>query len=130
MTLWSMARSPLMMGGNLPALDKDDWTVSLLTNPDVIEVDQHSKENRAVTTTDTSAIWLARPENGAGYYLAVFNLSDADQFVRKEWKELGVPAGRYRIHDLWEDKDFDPLPSLIITLRPHASVLYKIEAAK
>ena len=130
MTLWSMARSPLMMGGNLPALDKDDWTVSLLTNPDVIEVDQHSKENRAVTTTDTSAIWLARPENGAGYYLAVFNLSDADQFVRKEWKEFGVPAGRYRIHDLWEDKDFDPLPSLIITLRPHASVLYKIEAAK
>jgi hypothetical protein len=41
-----------------------------------------------------------------------------------------LPAGKYRIHDIWEDKDFDPLPSLIITLRPHASVLYKIEAAK
>jgi hypothetical protein len=130
MTLWSMARSPLMIGGNLPAIDKDDWTLSLLTNPEVIDIDQHSRDNHAVITTDTSAIWLARPENGGGYYLAVFNLSDSDQFVRKEWKELGVPAGRYRIHDIWEEKDFDPLPSLIITLRPHASVLYKIDAAK
>jgi hypothetical protein len=119
-----------MMGGNLPAIDKDDWTLSLLTNPDVIEIDQHSKDNRALITTDSSAVWLARPENGAGYYLAVFNLGDTDQFVKKEWKELGVPAGRYRIHDIWESTDFDPLPSLIITLRPHASVLYKIEAAK
>ncbi len=127
MTLWSIFRSPLMMGGNLPALDKDDWTLSLLTNPEVIDVNQHSKENRAVITTDTRAVWLARPESGAGYYLAIFNLSDKDEFVKYEWKELGIPAGTYRIRDIWEDKDFDPFKSLIITLRPHASVLYKIE---
>ena len=47
--------------------------------------------------------------------------------MKHEWTELGVPAGNYRIHDLWEDKDFDPVKSLIIMLRPHASVLYKIE---
>ncbi len=130
MTLWSIFRSPLMMGGNLPSLDKDDWTTSLLTNPEVIDVNQHSKDNRAVITTDVRAVWLARPESGEGYYLAVFNISDNAQFVKYEWKELGVPAGNYRIRDIWEDKDFDPLKSLIITLRPHASVLYKIEAMK
>jgi hypothetical protein len=91
MTLWSIFRSPLMMGGNLPALDKDDWTTSLLTNQEVIDVDQHSKDTRAVITTDTAAVWLARPENGGGYYLAVFNIGDTDQFVKREWKELGVP---------------------------------------
>ena len=129
MTLWSIFRSPLMMGGNLPALDKDDWTTSLLTNQEVIDVDQHSKDTRAVITTDTAAVWLARPENGGGYYLAVFNIGDSEQFVKHEWKELGVPSGSYRIRDLWEGKDFDPVKSLIIMLRPHASVLYKIEPA-
>lgn len=127
MTLWSIFRSPLMMGGNLPLLDKDDWTTSLLTNAEVIDVDQHSKDTRAVITTDTAAVWLARPENGDGYYLAVFNIGDTEQFVKHEWTELGVPTGNYRIHDLWEGQDFDPVKSLIIMLRPHASVLYKIE---
>lgn len=126
MTLWSIFRSPLIMGGDLLALTDDDWTTSLLTNEEVIEVDQHSNHNHAVLTTDTTAVWLARPENGEGYYVAVFNLSDKEQTVHYEWKDLGVPAGTYRIHDLWEGKDFDPVKSLIITLRPHASVLYRI----
>ncbi len=126
MTLWSIFRSPLMMGGDLLALTDDDWTTSLLTNPEVIEVDQHSKDNHAVITTDTTAVWLARPENDGGYYLALFNIGDKEQTLRYEWKELGVPPGSYRIHDLWEGKDFDRLTSLLLTLRPHASVLYRI----
>jgi len=130
MTLWSIFRSPLMMGGDLLSLSDDDWTTSLLTNPAVIEVDQHSKDNRAVITTDTTAVWTARPENSGGYYVAVFNIGDQEQTIHYDWKELGVPAASYRIHDLWEDKDFDPVKSLIITVRPHASVLYKIEAAR
>ena len=39
-TLWAMARSPLFVGGNLTQMD--DTMKSLLTNPGVIEVDQHS----------------------------------------------------------------------------------------
>jgi hypothetical protein len=125
-TLWSIARSPLIMGGDLMSLDKDDWTTSLLTNPDVIEVDQHSRDNRAVITTDKAAVWTARPEDGDGYYLAIFNLGDTNQTLHYEWKDLGLPAGSHRIHDLWEDKDFDPLSNVTVTLPPHASVLYKV----
>ena len=39
-TLWCMFRSPLMWGGN--PTKSDAWTVSLLTNPEVLDVDQHS----------------------------------------------------------------------------------------
>ena len=46
MTLWSMFRSPLMMGGDL--LSMDEWTTSLLTNPEVIALDQHSRDNHPV----------------------------------------------------------------------------------
>jgi len=42
MTLWSIFPSPLMIGGELPKADA--WIVSLLTNPEVLAVDQHSSE--------------------------------------------------------------------------------------
>jgi alpha-galactosidase len=127
MTLWSISRSPLMMGGDLLALNDDDWTTSLLTNPDVIEVNQHSKGNRALITNDTTAVWVAQPEEGKAHYLAIFNIGDKEQDIHYEWKDVGLPGANYSLHDLWEDKDFGPLESLIITLRPHASVLYKVE---
>ena len=44
MTLWSIARSPLIMGGDLRHLDAP--TLALLTNPEVIAVNQASTANR------------------------------------------------------------------------------------
>ncbi|HEX3083143.1 MAG TPA: glycoside hydrolase family 27 protein, partial [Pyrinomonadaceae bacterium] len=70
-TLWSMFRSPLIMGGNL--LLADAWTTSLLTNGEVIAIDQHSKENRPVITTESLAVWTARPDTGRDYYVSIFN---------------------------------------------------------
>lgn len=49
LTLWSMLRSPLFLGANVTA--NDPWTTSLLTNSDVIAVDQHSKGSRPVIST-------------------------------------------------------------------------------
>ena len=128
-TLWSIFRSPLIMGGDLPSADK--WTKSLLTNPEVIQVDQHSRDNRAVVTTDSTAIWLAQlplqldapPE---GYYLAVFNIGNSEQTVHYEWKDLGLRDASYKVRDLWERKDAGSAPSLTVKLRPHASVLYRL----
>lgn len=129
MTLWSIFRSPLIMGGDLPS--SDEWTKSLLTNPEVIAVDQHSTENRAVITTGTIAVWTARtgmyldraPED---YYLAVFNIGDSEQTISYEWKELGLPEDDYKMRDLWQRKNLEPAKSLSVKLQPHASVLLKI----
>src|SRR6266498_720635 len=87
LTLWSIFRSPLIMGGNL--LRSDAWTTSLLTNTEVITVDQHSRQNRPVITTDKVVIWTARPESGRDAYLAVFNISDTEQTVHYAWSDLG-----------------------------------------
>lgn len=126
LTLWSIFRSPLIMGGNLTLCDK--WTKSLLTNPEVIDVDQHSTGNHAVLTTDKAAVWLARPAEGDGYYLAAFNLDDATQTLRYSWKELELPEGKYRLRDLWKRKNLAPAESLTVSLRPHASVLYRVSS--
>ncbi len=123
LTLWCVFRSPLIMGGNL--LLADGWTTSLLTNEEVIAVDQHSTDNRPVVTTDNVVIWTARPERGGDHYVAVFNISDAPQTVHYAWSDLGLSAPRYRLRDLWRRAEMGTAPSLEVTLPPHASALYR-----
>jgi len=134
MTLWAISRSPLIMGGDLTSMDA--WTTSLLTNPEVIDVNQNSRENRAVISNDTAAVWLARLSSifladrilSREYcYLAVFNLSDREQTLRYEWKQLDLSGPVYRVRDLWSHKKLGKARSLTVTLPAHASVLYALE---
>jgi alpha-galactosidase len=125
MTLWSIFRSPLIMGGDLLSLD--DWTKSLLTNTEVIAVNQHSSENHPVITTDNIVIWTAKPDDGKGRYVAVFNIGDTEQTVSYEWKQLALPDGNRKVRDLWQKKDMAKAKSLNLKLAPHASALWRVE---
>lgn len=74
MTLWSIFKSPLMFGGNLP--DNDPFTLSLLTNKKVLKVLTESTNNKPLFTDKDKAAWMAdEPKTGAKY-LAVFNTQD------------------------------------------------------
>jgi alpha-galactosidase len=126
LTLWSIFRSPLMMGGNLTLSDK--WTESLLTNPEVIAVDQHSRGNHPVIQTDKMAVWYANTVSDEEYYLAVFNLSDFVLSSEISWTDAGLPAGKHSLRDLWEHKNLGPADRLKVKLAPHASALYKVSA--
>jgi alpha-galactosidase len=124
MTLWSMARSPLIAGTNLTRIDAA--TEALYSNPEVIAVDQHSRENRELSRRGSLVVWTAVPEVGGGRYVAVFNLGDAAQEVNYSWKNLGVVEGGHAIRDLWARKELGSAGSLKATLRPHAAMLYKV----
>ena len=121
LTLWCIFRSPLMWGGN-PG-QSDNWTASLLTNREVLDVDQHSRSSRAVIQTDSLVAWTAEPDSGKGTYVAVFNLQSTQQSVRLPWNKLGMHDGTYRLRDLWQHKDLGSARELIVDLPPHASVL-------
>lgn len=123
-TLWCIFPSPLMIGGTLPSAD--DWTLSLLTNPEVLAVDQHSTENHPVISTDKTVAWLAQSELGDGQYLAIFNISESSATLRYEWKDLGLTGKAYKLRDLWEHKDMGEAGSMTVMLPPHASVLYRL----
>lgn len=128
-TLWSMFRSPLIMGGNL--LQADKWTTSLLTNAEVIAVDQHSRENRPAITTDRLVVWTARPESGRDHYVAIFNLGDSPQQVRYSFTELGFAAGVYRLRDLWSHRNLGSAKAIeLASLPAHASVLYRVSPGR
>jgi len=124
MTLWCIFRSPLMVGGDLTA--GNDWTTSLLTNPEVIALDQHSTGNHQAIASSKASVWLAQPASGKGYYVAAFNLEDAAATVEYSWRDLGLPDKEYSLRDLWERKDLGPAQSIKLTLPPHGAVLYRV----
>jgi hypothetical protein len=123
--LWSIVRSPLVYGGD--PVETDAWTLSLLTNPEVIAVDQHSRNNKNAILTHDLAIYTAEPESGASHYVAVFNRSDAPLDTSFDWAQIGLSVANYRVRDLWTHTDTPAQPRLTVTLAPHASALFAVE---
>jgi len=123
-TLWSIARSPLILGANLTQMD--EFTESLLTNPEVIAVDQHSSGNKPVIQTATTVAWIAKGTAGK-QYLALFNISESQENLSYAWKDLSLTKSSYKVRDLWQKKDLGSTAELKITLAPHASALYEIQ---
>jgi len=125
LTLWSIVRSPLVYGGD--PLTTDPWTLSLLTNPDVVAVDQHSHNNRNAILTKDLAVYTAEPSTGLGRYIAVFNREDTPQDINLTWSSLGLAAHSYKTKDLWTQTEAAAQPNLKLTLAPHASSLLRVE---
>jgi len=123
MTLWSIFRSPLMMGGDLPTLDP--FTRSLLSNADVLAVNQHSTGNKIAYKDGDIRAWTAMAQHG-GEYVAVFNLSDAASRVHLTWSQLGVTAAPAHSRELWTHHVESTPAALDVTLAPHASALYEL----
>jgi len=73
MTLWSIGRSPLILGGNLPK--NDDFTLSFLVNDEVIAVNQNSANNHQLFNTNNQVAWVADVPGTKDKYVALFNTS-------------------------------------------------------
>ena len=106
MTLWSIARSPLIVGADLAALD--DFTLALLTNDEILAVNQASRDNREVYRRDDLAVWQATSPHG-DIYVAHFNLRDpvpgaSSAPVPVMLASLGID-GSARVRDLWQRSD-------------------------
>jgi len=129
MTLFSICKSPLIFGGNLP--DNDEFTLTLLTNKEILEVNQHSTDNKQIFKKDGLIAWTARDPKNGDTYLAVFNNNDAtstsDQAtVTVKFDQLGL-KGTCTIRDLWSKKslgtfknDFTPI------IKCHGAGLYRL----
>lgn len=129
MSLWSIGRSPLMHGGDMTKTD--DFTLSLLTNDEVIAVNQHSENNRQLFRTDDGLIaWVADIPNSASKYLAVFNTRDgkADEksAIPVALADLGL-NGAVVVRDLWQKKDLGSFKTNFTPeLPPHGARLFRL----
>jgi alpha-galactosidase len=127
MTLWSIARSPLIMGGDLRHLDRP--TLDLLTNPEVIAVNQASYDNQPHFVADNTRLWSARVPRSNDHYLALFNTDNKARPIRVLLDRLGL-RGSFALRDLWARRG---LPSvsydLTQTIASHGAGLYRLTPA-
>ncbi len=123
MTLWSIFRSPLIFGGDLPT--SDAASIALLTNPEVIAVDQHSTGNRQMLDRGDTRSWIADAP-GAAQYVAVFNLGEQPINARLSWAELGVKTTKPAVRDLWQRKDLGKTEQFSAVIAPHGAVFYRV----
>lgn len=70
MNLWTIFKSPLMFGGDLP--QNDDFTNSLLTNREVLRMHRLSTNNRELSNEDDKIIWTADDPETGDKYVAMF----------------------------------------------------------
>jgi hypothetical protein len=124
MTLWSIFRSPLIMGGDLPTLDEP--TRALLTNAEVIAVNQRGSAPRQVLDRPGLRAWRSEVAGSVDRYVAVFNLDSTVRRVDLSWEDVGLGAGRRRVRDLWAHRALGAMDRLRVELAPHASVLYRV----
>ena len=122
MTLWCIFRSPLMIGGALA--DNDEWTLSLLTNAEVLAVQKHGAKPMQVTRNESEAIWMNEAPD-AGVNLALFNLSDDKRTVNCPLAKLGFQKAALR--DLWGKQDMGIVKNEVTAeIRPHGAMLYRL----
>jgi alpha-galactosidase len=124
LTLWSIFRSPLIIGGDLPSLDPS--ALALLANPEVIAVDQSSRAGHESFRNDTFIAWTADVPDSGARYVAVFNVTDGQRTFEADWSALGITVENPVVRDLWERKDIGNSRRLTVPLRPHASALYRV----
>jgi hypothetical protein len=128
LTLLAIARSPLILGANLTKLD--DATRTLLTNQDVIRVNQAGRDSHPVDKLpagfENARVWVASGTGPQGSlrYIAVFNLNDAPASLEGRWDELGLTPGSHAARDLWDGHRVPASDRLKVELPAHGCALY------
>src|SRR5580698_3678035 len=124
MTLWAVSRSPLMLGANLTRMD--GFTKSLLINPGVIALDQHSVENHFVGQDGNIVSWTAKSADTPSSYIALFNLGETQVRVEKPFHFYELPNDSYKVRDVWVRKETGEHPGVSVELPAHGSILFEL----
>ena len=138
LTLWIIARSPLMIGGDLPS--SDPATIALFQNADVLAVLSRSTRNREVFREGALVLWAADGQDGERY-AAAFNLGSVQMDAVLDAGNIGFPASGVA-SELWTGREVPLEPVAVqsdaargvapgsaavrVTLPPHGAALLRI----
>ncbi len=126
MTFWSISAAQLYIGDDMTRLD--DYGLELLTNKEVIAVNQAGRPGHPVSMDTQQQVWYSN--NGDGTFnVALFNLDAKTAPVTVNWSEIGLD-GEASVRDLWSGKELGTYATgyTDASLEPHASRLFKVTA--
>jgi alpha-galactosidase len=127
MSLWAIARSPLIHGGDMTQMDP--FTLSLLTNDEVIALNQHSTHNRQLFRNGDLVAWVADKDSSTDKYLAVFNTGSSGANVPVNLATLGY-SGAAQVRSLWDQSDIGAYSGTFSpVIASHGAALYRLSGA-
>lgn len=124
-SMWCLLSSPLLIGCDMTQLDK--FTLSLLTNDEVLEVNQDplGKPAGRKARVGDSEVW-ARPLSDGTMAVGLFNRGWDTAKVTARWKDLGL-KGTQPVRNLWLHKNLGRAKdAFTAAVPPHGCVLVKI----
>lgn len=124
MTLWAVAKSPLYSGDDLTKID--DYGLSLMTNRDVLKINQQpGKPAKPVTSVGDEQVWASENPDGS-YTVALFNQGDSASPVTADWAALGF-TGQASVTDVWNRESLGRHKDAITQAVPaHGSRLFTV----
>ena len=126
MSFFTIFRSPLMFGGDLPS--NDPFTLSLLTNKEVLKMHREGTDVRQLYQEDGKVAVTSKNSQNSDIYLALFNISDDEspQSVSVDLSDIDID-GECTVIDMWSGETIGKFSETFSQdLAPHASGLYLI----
>jgi hypothetical protein len=128
LSLWSISRSPLIFGGNLTKLD--DFTRSLMTNKEVLDINQKSWASHPVTNLpagfENVRVWEASEEAIANpsESVALFNLDDKPVTLHFSWKQICPMCASNGARNLYDGSKWKGADPVEVKLPAHGSTIF------
>lgn len=128
MTFFNIFKSPLFFGGDMPS--NDVFTLSLLTNKEVLKMHRESTNIKQLFQKYGKVAVTSKNPNDGSIYLALFNISDKnDEKVVVQLSDLGIKNAD--VINMWTGKKIGTVKDEVaVTLKAHASLLYKLKFKK
>ncbi len=128
MSLWCMFRSPLMIGAELTKMD--DWTLSLLTNQELLDLLNENCQGTQLIRNDKVAIWKNKNSETGSLHVALFNLSDIENTISISYNDLEENLDEnksYTLHEIWDKTESSSKNAKInAVVAPHGVKVYKL----
>ena len=122
LTLWAIESSPLYLGDDLTTLDA--YGLSLLTNDEVIAIDQAGRPAKPLSQATRQQVWFSRQADGS-YVVALFNLDDVPKRVTASWADLGI-TGPASVRDIWAKRGLGSTDGISTVLTTHGTQLLRV----
>lgn len=124
-SLWALLSSPLLIGCDMEQLD--DFTLSLLTNDEVIEVNQDSMGKQGMIVSEQGSIVVyAKPLEDGSMAIGLFNQGNTKAKGTLTWKSIGI-RGEQTVRDIWRQHDVAKSANEFATeIEPHGVRLIKL----
>jgi hypothetical protein len=122
--LWCIARSPLMMGGDMP--DNNEFVEKLMTNAEILAANQNAENSRQLFRENGKVVWCSNIPGSDEMYMALFNLNNEPAEIQVSFSDMGL-KNECKIRDLWLHKDIGTFTGKFSDeVNPHGAKIFRI----